>query len=79
VRQVRQNGEIKWRGEFLYVSEVSAKEPLGLTPIDNDTWQLRYSFHVLGILDERNNTIAPAKGWHGANLKKCKPCARSKL
>ena len=70
VRQVRHNGEIKWRGERIYVSEVLAKEPLGLTPIDNDTWELRYSFHVLGVLDQRTNTITPAQGWHGANLKK---------
>lgn len=70
VRQVRHNGEIKWRGERIYVSEVLAKEPLGLTPIDNETWELRYSFHVLGVLDQRTNTITPAQGWHGANLKK---------
>ena len=70
VRQVRHNGEIKWRGERIYVSEVLAKEPLGLKPIDNDTWELRYSFHVLGVLDQRTNTITPAQGWHGANLKK---------
>ena len=76
VRQVRHNGEIKWRGERIYISEVLAKEPIGLKPIDNDTWELRYSFHVLGVLDQRTNKISPAKGWHGANLKKCKPCAR---
>ena len=70
VRQVRHNGEIKWRGERMYVSEVLAKEPLGLTLIDNETWELRYSFHVLGVLDQRTNTITPAQGWHGANLKK---------
>jgi transposase-like protein len=49
VRQVRHNGEIKWQGEFLYVSEVLAKEPLGLMPIDEEKWELRYSFHLLGI------------------------------
>jgi len=70
VRQVRHNGEIKWRGKFIYVSEVLAKEPLGLTALDEDTWQLRYSFHVLGILDGRTNKIMPAKDWHGAKLKK---------
>ena len=70
VRQVRHNGEIKWRGEFIYVSEVLAKEPLGLTPLDEDLWQLRYSFHVLGILDGRTNKIMSAKDWHGAKLKK---------
>lgn len=66
VRRVRHNGEIKWHGEFLYISEVLAQEPLGLKPIDDDHWELRYSFHVLGVLDQRTNTITMAKGWHGA-------------
>jgi transposase InsO family protein len=66
VRRVRQNGEIKWRGELLYLSEVLAKEPVGLTPIAEDKWELRYSFHRLGILDERTKTISSVTGWHGA-------------
>lgn len=61
VRQVRHKGEIKWRGELIYISEVLAKEPIGLKPIDNDKWELRYSFHPLGVLDERNKNIIPAK------------------
>jgi len=65
LRRVRSNGEIKWQGEFLYVSEVLAKEPLGPKPIDEEKWELRYSFHLLGILDQRTNKITPAKGWHG--------------
>ncbi len=64
VRQVRQNGEIKWRGELLYVSEVLAKEPVGLKPIDDHSRELRYSFHLLGVLDERTKAIIPATGWH---------------
>ena len=70
VRHVRQNGEIKWRGEMFYVSEVLAKEPVGLTPIDDRKWELRYSFHLLGVLDERNKSIMPAQGWHGNNCSK---------
>ena len=64
VRKVRHNGEIKWRGELLYVSTVLAKEPVGLKPIDEGKSELRYSFHLLGILDERNKTITPVRGWH---------------
>lgn len=67
VRRVRQNGEIKWRGERLYLSETLAQEPVALEPIDTHLWQIRYSFHVLGQLDERASTITPAKGWHGKN------------
>src|SRR5499427_1117575 len=66
VRRVRHNGEIKWRGYLLYLSEVLAKEPVGLKPIDNEKWELRYGFHLLGILDERNKSITLAQGWHGA-------------
>jgi hypothetical protein len=66
VRQVRHNGEIKWQGALIYVSEVLAHEPLGLTPIDEDTWEVRYSFHVLGVLDQRRKKILPATGWHGS-------------
>jgi len=67
VRMVRHSGEIKWRGEHIYVSEVLAKEPVGLKPIDTGKWELRYSFHLLGTFDERTKKIIPAKGWHGAN------------
>src|SRR5262249_6053959 len=66
VRQVRHNGEIKWRGNLLYLSEVLAKEPVGLKPIDEHKWELRYSFHLLGIFDERTKNISPATAWHGA-------------
>jgi transposase InsO family protein len=72
VRQVRHNGEIKWRGERLYLSEVLAKEPVGLKPIDDHRWELRYSFHLLGVLDERNKNISPAIGWPGVSAQKCK-------
>lgn len=68
VRKVRHNGEFKWRGRLLYLSEVLAKEPVSLTPVDNGRWELRYSFHLLGYLDEREGNIVPAKGWHGAKV-----------
>ena len=66
VRQVRHNGEIKWQGELIYVSGVLAHEQLGLTQVDDQQWAVRYSFHRLGILDQRLQRILPATGWHGA-------------
>ncbi len=66
VRQVRHNGEIKWQGELIYVSGVLAQEPLGLTQVDEQQWEIRYSFHLLGTLDQRLRRILPAKAWHGA-------------
>ena len=36
VRRVRSNGEIKWQGHRLFLSEALIGEPVGLRAIDND-------------------------------------------
>ena len=64
VRRVRHNGEFKWRGHLIYLSEVLAHEPIALVPVDNDRWEVRYSFHLLGTLNDRTQTISPALQWH---------------
>ena len=38
--------------------------------IDEDQWEVRHSFHLLGLIDERMKRIVPAMGRHGANFKK---------
>lgn len=70
VRRVRYNGEIKWHGDLIYVSQVLAQEPLGLRQIEEEKWEVRYSFHLLGTLDQRTKKILPAKIWHKTNCKK---------
>ena len=70
VRRVRHNGEIKWHGDLLYVSEVLAHEPVGLKQVRPEQWEVRYSFHLLGILDQQAKKIMPAQTWHGTNSKK---------
>ncbi len=69
VRRVHHNGEIKWQGKHVYVSEVLAKELLGLKPLYEDMWELHSSFHVLGVFNLHTNTITPAQSWHGATPK----------
>jgi putative transposase len=59
VRQVRSNGCIKWKGGFVYVSEALAGEPIGLRQIGESEWEVRFSFHPLGILDERIVKVLP--------------------
>lgn len=78
VRQVRHNGEIKWRGRYIYLSKLLAREPVALEQVDEQCWEVRYSFHRLGRLDERTNAIVPHKEWHG-NTQKRKLCSRSKM
>lgn len=65
VRKVRHNGEIKWRGELIYVSQILAREPVGLKQLSQEQWEVRYSFHRLGVLDQRSGKIIPSKSWHG--------------
>lgn len=59
VRQVRHNGEIKWKGQLIYVSEVLAGEPVALEQIDEHLWDIRFSFHHLGTLNETTGHIQP--------------------
>lgn len=57
VRRVRSNGQIKWHGKTLFVSEALIGELVGLRQIDEDRWQLRFCKMPLGIINERVKTI----------------------
>lgn len=60
VRQVRQNGEIKWKGKTVYLSEALVGEPVGLQPEDDRYWQLWFGPIKLGLLDGyTHQLIAP--------------------
>lgn len=51
VRRVRTNGEIKWQGQTLYLSEALCGEPVGLTPQDDRFWTIRFGPLQIGLLD----------------------------
>ena len=65
VRQVRHNGEIKWRGRLLYLSETLRQEAIGLKQVDERQWEIYYGFHLLGYLDDGEYKITSPKQWHG--------------
>jgi transposase InsO family protein len=65
VRQVRHNGEIKWRGRLLYLSETLRQEAIGLKQVDERQWEIYYGFHLLGYLDDGDYKITSPKQWHG--------------
>ena len=75
VRLVRHNGEIRWYGDRIYLSQALAGEPVGLTQIDRHQWQINFGRQRLGILDELKGKVLPFPK-HGEN---CNPCARSKV
>lgn len=57
VRQVRHSGEIKFKGQMFFITELLAGQPLGLKEIADGLWQIQYSFYVLGSVDLRKNKI----------------------
>ena len=57
VRYVHTNGCIKWKGELLFLSETLIGEYVALKQIDNHLWEVRFSFHPLGLLNEKKGKI----------------------
>lgn len=51
VRRVRTNGEIKWRGSFVFISEVLKGERLGLIERDDGAHMVRFFNVPVGVLD----------------------------
>lgn len=57
VRQVRSNGEIKWKGNTIYLSEALRGEPVGLVQHDDRFWNIRFGPLSIGLLDDHARCI----------------------
>jgi transposase InsO family protein len=53
VRRVRLNGEIKWRGEYVFVSEALTGELVGLAELETGDYAVRFCGRDLGVIDRR--------------------------
>jgi transposase InsO family protein len=60
VRWVRHNGQLRWQGRLLYLSEALAGEPVGLTALDERHWQIAFGPLCLGVLDGATGRVTPA-------------------
>jgi putative transposase len=61
IRKVRTNGEIKFKGQLLYVSEALKGEHISLRQVDDSLWDVHFSFCHLGILDELTGKVGQMK------------------
>src|SRR5271169_6753546 len=52
-RRVRETGEIKWRGEAVFVGEALAGELVGLAELENGDHVVRFCDRELGVLNRR--------------------------
>jgi putative transposase len=57
VRRVRSNGEIKWGGDFVFVSEVLVNEPVGIAETEQGDWIVRFADIDLGIIDRKSKKL----------------------
>ena len=57
VRSVRSNGQIKWKGDRVYVSESLRGEPIGLVQIDERTWSIQFGPLMIGFLDDPTRRV----------------------
>ena len=57
VRRVHTNGEIKWRGEFIFISEVLVGEPVGIAESAGGDWRVSFADVELGFIDRRTFKI----------------------
>ena len=51
MRRVRSNGEIKWGGDFIFLSEVLVGEPVGIAETANGDWVVRFADIELGVIN----------------------------
>ena len=61
VRRVRRSGEIKWRGELIYISQTLAGEPIGLEERADGCWAVSYGPVHLGVIDHRGWFCKPSR------------------
>jgi transposase InsO family protein len=57
VRQVRCNGEIRWNGALIYVSQTLAGEAVSIEESESGEWVLRFYDHLLGVIDGKRNKL----------------------
>lgn len=63
VRRVKRMGQIKWRGEYLFVSEAVRGELVGLAETERGDWIVRFMHVELGRIDRQTRRFTSA--WHG--------------
>jgi len=59
IRTVRHGGEIGFKRNYYFISELLAGEKVGLVEAADGKYEIRFGFHPIGILDVRLGKVAP--------------------
>jgi len=57
IRRVRSNGQVKWKGELVFVSDVLISETVGFRQNAEDAWELYFGHMRLAFWDERKRLL----------------------
>lgn len=57
VRRVRACGQMKWKGQNVYVGEALVGQSIGLMSIDDAVWSVHFCMTTIGFFDERTKRI----------------------
>ena len=75
VRRVRSNGQIRWHGELVFVSESLVRELVSITE-DREGWRVAFGPIPLGLLYPHRSSLSPlpSTDTHNHRNKKCYLC-----
>lgn len=59
VRTIHHNGEVRFKRNHYYVSELLYGDRVGLVEIADGTYEIRFGFHPIGLLDLRLGKVVP--------------------
>lgn len=59
---MRSNGEIKWGGELIFISEVLIGELVGISETETGEWLVLYADIELGFIDKTGRRLCRRRG-----------------
>jgi transposase InsO family protein len=74
IRRVRHNGEIRWHGETIYISEALTGEPIGLLEDADGNFTVCYGPILLGVIAHGDNRLRKPKQQSCGLVDKAAPC-----
>ena len=69
VRRVRMNGEIKWRGELVWISSALIGEPVGIEEDEDGLWRVTFGPVLLGSIDASGRLRRPRAARAASSLR----------
>jgi hypothetical protein len=59
VRRVRSNGEIRWGGDLIFLSETLVGESVGIAESESGDWIVSFADVALGRIERRSRKLRP--------------------